>query len=116
MQTFSAATAAPTAIQQGSTKIQKMQQSIKKAGNQRNGQIETRCLKIKSLVKQKDKVFFFFVEQSLLTPDSTALPRTLLATGVERKDITKSAAIANQVKKVQLVNLGRFKYMVYKRH
>ena len=59
---------------------------------------------------------FFFVEQSLLTPDSTALPRTLLATGVERKDITKSAAIANQVKKVQLVNLGRFKYMVYKRH
>ena len=60
--------------------------------------------------------FFFFVEQSLLTPDSSVLPRMLLATGVERKDNTKSAVRANRVKKVQLVNLGRFKYVVYKRH
>ena len=58
----------------------------------------TRCLKIKSIVRQKDKVFFFFVEQNLLIPDSIVLPRMLLATGVERKDITKSAARENQVK------------------
>ena len=94
----------------------KCKQSIKRAVNQRNGQIETRCLKIKSIVRQKHKVVFFFVEQSLLTPDSSVLPRMLLATGVERKDFTKSSARANQVKEVQLVNLGRFKYMVYKRH
>ena len=91
-------------------------QSIEKEGNQQNVQIETRCLKIKSIVRQKHKVVFFFVEQSLLTPDSSVFPRMLLATGVERKDNTKSAVRANRVKKVQLVNLGRFKYVVYKRH
>ena len=78
--------------------------------NQRSGQITTRRLKIKSMVIQKDKVVFV-VEQSLLNPDRSVWPRMLL---VERKDITKSAARAKQVNKVQLVNLGRFKYTVYK--
>ena len=67
------------------------------------------------MVRQKDKVVFV-VEQSLLTPDRSVRPRMLLDTSVERKDITKlkRAARAKQVKEVQLVNLGRFKYMVYK--
>ena len=66
-------------------------------------------------MRQKDEVVFV-VEQSLLTPDRSVRPRMLLDTSVERKDITKlkRAARAKQVKKVQLVNLGRFKYMVYK--
>ena len=66
-------------------------------------------------MRQKDKVVFV-VEQSLLNPDRSVRPRMLLDTSVERKDITKlkRAARAKQVKKVQLVNLGRFKYMVYK--
>ena len=81
--------------------------------NQRSGQITTRRLKIKSMVIQKDKVVFV-VEQSLLNPDRSVWLRMLLVTSVERKDITKSAARAKQVNKVQLVNLGRFKYMVYK--
>ena len=81
--------------------------------NQRSDQITTRRLKIKSRVIQKDKVVFV-VEQSLLNPDRSVWPRILLVTSVERKDITKSAARAKQVNKVQLVNLGRFKYMVYK--
>ena len=82
--------------------------------NQRSGQITTRRLKIKSMMIQKDKVVFV-VQQSLLNPDRSVWPRMLLVTSVERKDITKSAARAKQVNKVQLVNLGRFKYMVYKR-
>ena len=67
------------------------------------------------MVRQKDKVVFV-VEQSLLTPDRSVRPRMLLDTSVERKDITKlkRAARAKQVKEVQLVNLGRLKYMVYK--
>ena len=67
------------------------------------------------MVRQKDKVVFV-VEQSLLTPDRSVRPRMLLDTSVERKDITKlkRAARAKQGKEVQLVNLGRFKYMVYK--
>ena len=81
--------------------------------NQRSGQITTRRLKIKSMMIQKDKVVFV-VQQSLLNPDRSVWPRMLLVTSVERKDITKSAARAKQVNKVQLVNLGRFKYMVYK--
>ena len=83
--------------------------------NQRSGQITTRRLKIKSMMIQKDKVVFV-VQQSLLNPDRSVWPRMLLVTSVERKDITKSAARAKQVNKVQLVNLGRFKYMVYKHH
>ena len=47
---------------------------------------------------KRQSFFFFFVEQNLLIPDSIVLPRMLLATGVERKDITKSAARENQVK------------------
>ena len=115
MQTLSTATAAATAIQQGSTQIHKVQAKHQKGGNQRSGRIETRRLKIKSMVRQKDKVVFV-VEQSLLTPDRSVRPRMLLDTSVERKDITKlkRAARAKQVKEVQLVNLGRFKYMVYK--
>ena len=93
----------------------KCKQSIKKTGNQRSGHIETRRVKINSMVRQKDKVVFV-VEQSLLTPDRSVRPRMLLETSVERKDITKlkRAARAKQVKEVQLVHLGRFKYMVYK--
>ena len=91
----------------------KCKQSIKKVGNQRSGQIETRRLKIKSTVRQKDKVVFV-VEQNLLTRDRSVRPRMLLVTSVERKDITKGAARAKQVNKVRLVNLGWFKYIVYK--
>ena len=91
----------------------KCKQSIKKVGNQQSGQIKTWHVKIKSMVRQKDKVVFV-VEQNLLTPDRSVRPRMLLDTSVERKDITKSAARAKQVNKVQLVKLGRFKYMVYK--
>ena len=67
------------------------------------------------MVRQKDKVDFV-VEQSLLTSDRSVRPRMLLETSVERKDITKlkRAARAKQVKEVQLVNLGRLKYMVHK--
>ena len=67
------------------------------------------------MVRQKD-IVVFVVEQSLLTPDRSVRPRMLLDTSVERKDITKlkRAARAKQVKEVQLVNLRRFKYMVYK--
>ena len=50
---------------------------MKNAGNQRSGQIETRRLKIKSMVRQKDKVVFV-VEQSLFTPDRSVRPRMLL--------------------------------------
>ena len=50
---------------------------MKNAGNQRSGQIETRRLKIKSMVRQKDKVVFV-VEQSLFTPDRSVRPRMSL--------------------------------------
>ena len=97
------------------TDSQSASKASKKAENQRSGQIETRRRKIKRMVRQKDKVVFV-VEQSLLTPDRSVRPRMLQVTSVERKEITKSAARAKQVNKVQLVNLGRFRYMVYKHH
>ena len=116
IQTFSTATAAATAIQHGSTQIHKMQTKHQKGGKSTEWSNRDKMSKDKEHSETKTQSCFFFVEQSLLTPDSSVLPRMLLATGVERKDITKSSARANQVKEIQLVNLGRFKYMVYKRH
>ena len=116
MQTLSTATAAGTAIQQGSTHIYKVQTKLQKGGKSTEWSNRDKTSQDKEhAVRQKDKVVFV-VEQKLLTPDRSVWPRMLLVTSVERKDITKSAARAKQVNKGQLVKLGRFKYMVYNHH
>ena len=115
MQTLSTATAAATAIQQGSTQIHKVQTKHQKGGKSTEWSNRDKTSKDKEHGETKRQSCFCCGAKPA-HPRSQCPAKDVTSHKCRKKGNYKKCCKSKTGKQGQLVNLGRFRYMVYKHH